>query len=122
MTDRKTLAQAVVVVKAFWQAAGREPLAIELVKGNRALEAEAWEREAHRWLRFLGLCQRHGRIFRKEDFIKEHPLPDWWAELAGDFPGADDPILSKEIKWGQKFYQNGPIRQTEIALNKPSLT
>ena len=122
MTDRRTLAQSIVVVKAFWRAVGREPLGIELIAGNPALENEAWEREAHRWLRYMGLCQRYGRVFNKDDFIREHPLPDWWAELAGDFPGMDDPILSKEIKWAQKFYQNGPVRQTEIPLNKPSLT
>ena len=120
--DRMEIARAVVVVKAFWKSAGREPLGVELCGGNAEAADDAWRREAERWLKHIGLSNRHGRTFSKEDFIREHPLPEWWQELAGDIPGIDDPILSKEIKWGQKHYMSGSVRQTDIPLTRPVLS
>lgn len=119
--DRHVL-QAIVAVKAFWAAVGQLPLGVELCAGAPEAEADAWRREAERFLQHVGACNRFGRAFNKHDFVKGHPLPDWWQDLAGEIPGIDDPILSKEIKWGQKHYMSGPVRQTEIALSKPVLS
>jgi len=113
--------RAVVVVKAFWGSAGRDPLGVELAAGTEPATTEAWEREADRWLRWIKICKQNSRKFDKNEFVREHPLPDWWCEMAGDIPGLHDPILGKEVRWGRKFYQSGDIRTQDIPLNKPSL-
>jgi hypothetical protein len=116
------IARAVVVVQAFWRAAGREPLGVEIAGDSIEGERDAWKREGERWLNWIGACRRKGKGFDKHEFIREQPMPAWWDELAGDIPGIDDPILSKEIKWGQKHYMSGAVRQVEVPLTKPVLT
>lgn len=112
--------QAVVVVKTIWRMYGSEPLTVQMAATPETRQW-AWEREAQRFIDMIGMCTQQQIPFTKARFFKEQVRPGEWDEMVGEIPGIDDPILSKEIKWGTKFYQNGPVRTVEVALKKPQV-
>lgn len=114
----KQVLQATVVVKTIWARAERLPLQVELASGTSA-EAWAWEQEAKRWLHWIGLCNRYQRRVNFTEFLKGQPVPDFWHDLAGEHPGEDDPILSKEFKCADVYYLSGPVRKTEKVVKAP---
>lgn len=115
------LKRAIVVVQALWDKQGSAPLSVEIAAGSSAV-LWAWEQEAARWLQWIGLSNRYQRKLNLHEFLRGQPVPTWWSDLAGEHPGEDDPILSKEFRYKKVFYQNGPVKSEEKVSRGPVLS
>ena len=116
------LEQALVVVKWVWgQFGGGEPLLVQLAvsSGDRQW---AWEKEALRWLDYVGMCNQRQRRADFCRFVRGQERPGFWDEhIVGEHPGTDDPILRKEFRYRKVYYQSGPVREGVQVARAPQI-
>lgn len=119
--DAVEVRRAIVVVKAMWRMHGDEPLTVMMAQTPETTEW-AWRREAQRFMQLMQECTQQQTPFTSDLFFDNQPQSEEWDNMVGEVPGIDDPILSKEIKWGRKFYQTGEVKVTDVVLKKPVLS